>query len=81
KKEGKEARLAQVLYNVFNCLRLIGMWVAPFLPFTGEKIYAQLRLPFPKTFAEGAPWTAMPASHQLGEASPLFPRIETEPRP
>lgn len=81
KKEGKEARLAQVLYNVFNCLRLIGMWVAPFLPFTGEKIYAQLRMPFPKTFAEGAPWTAMPAEHQLGEASPLFPRIETEPRP
>ncbi|MDL1872246.1 methionine--tRNA ligase [Deltaproteobacteria bacterium PRO3] len=78
KKEGKEARLAQVLYNVFNCLRLIGMWVAPFMPFTGEKIYAQLRLPFPKTFAEGAPWTAMPAEHQLGEAAPLFPRIETE---
>ncbi|MFO1464006.1 MAG: methionine--tRNA ligase [bacterium] len=78
KKEGKEPRLAQVLYNVFNCLRLIGMWIAPFLPFTSEKIYAQLKLPFPKGFAEGAPWTAMPTEHQLGEASPLFPRIETE---
>lgn len=78
KKEGKDARLAQVLYNVFNCLRLIGMWVAPFMPFTSQKIYAQLQLPFPETFAEGAPWTAMPSEHQLGEASPLFPRIDTE---
>ncbi len=81
KKEGKEDRLAQVLYNVFNCLRLIGLWIAPFMPFTSEKIYAQLKLPFPKSFAEGAPWTAMPAEHQLGNASPLFPRIETEPKP
>jgi len=78
KKEGKEARLKQVLYNVFNCLRLIGMWIAPFMPATSEKLYAQLQIPVPKTFAEGAPWTAMPESHQLGEASPLFPRIETE---
>ena len=78
KKEGKEERLAQVLYNVFNCLRLIGMWVAPFMPLTSEKIYSQLQLPFPKTFAEGAPWTAMPDQHQLGEAAPLFPRIEIE---
>ena len=78
KKEGKEERLAQVLYNVFNCLRLIGMWVSPFMPFTSHKIYAQLQLPFPSSFAEGAPWTAMPHEHQLGEAAPLFPRIEIE---
>src|SRR5262249_42173532 len=77
KKEGKEARLQQVLYNVFNCLRLIGMWIAPFMPVTSERIYAQLQLPLPKTFAEGAPWTAMPERHQLGEAAVLFPRIDT----
>ncbi|HKX12193.1 MAG TPA: methionine--tRNA ligase [bacterium] len=77
KKEGKEERLKQVLHNVFNCLRLIGLWVAPFMPATAEKIYGQLKLSLPKTFAEGAPWTAMPAEHSLGEAAPLFPRIET----
>ncbi|HKY61950.1 MAG TPA: methionine--tRNA ligase, partial [bacterium] len=77
KKDGKEERLKQVLHNVFNCLRLIGLWVAPFMPATAEKIYAQLNLSLPKTFAEGAPWTAMPAEHRLGEAAPLFPRIET----
>lgn len=78
KKEGKEERLKQVLYNVFNSLRLIGMWIHPFMPFTSENFYTQLQLPFPKSFAEGAPWTAFPEQHQLGEASPLFPRIETK---
>ncbi|MCE9625243.1 MAG: methionine--tRNA ligase [Deltaproteobacteria bacterium] len=78
KKEGKENRLKQVLFNVFNCLRLIGLWIAPFMPTTSQKIYGQLQIPYPKNFAEGAPWTAMPEGHQLGEASPLFPRIEME---
>jgi methionyl-tRNA synthetase len=78
KKENRIERLSQVLYNVFNCLRLIGMWIFPFLPETAGKIYAQLQLPFPGSFAEGAPWAAMPDDHSLGEASPLFTRIELE---
>jgi methionyl-tRNA synthetase len=76
KKEGKEERLQQVLHNVFNCIRLIGMWLTPFMPETSGKIFAQLNLPQHKTFEQGAPWGAMPKEHALGEASPLFPRIE-----
>ena len=78
KKNNEEDRLKQVLHNVFNCIRLVGMWIFPFMPGTALKVYEQLRLPFPKSFAEGAPWTNMPGEHQLGEASPLFPRIETK---
>lgn len=76
KKEGKEERLQQVLHNVFNGIRLIALWLKPFLPETTVKIYRQLNLPSPKTFEQGAPWSAMPKEHTLGEASPLFPRIE-----
>ncbi len=79
KKNEQLARLNQVLHNVFNCLRLIGLWLYPFLPGTSEKIYSQLKLPFPNSFEAGAPWTAIPDKHQLGDASPLFPRIETTP--
>lgn len=78
KKEGKEERLQQVLHNVFNCIRLVGMWLTPFMPQTSEKIFQQLNLPQPKTFEQGAPWDAMPKEHNLGEANPLFPRIELE---
>lgn len=77
KKNQEETRLNQVLYNIFNCIRLVGMWLYPFLPSTCHKIYEQLNLDFPKNFIEGAAWTAMKSEHQLGTASPLFPRIET----
>jgi methionyl-tRNA synthetase len=77
KKNNQEERLKQVLHNVFNCIRLIGMWIFPFMPETAKKIYQQLKLTFPKTFSEEFDWKKMPSEHQLGEASPLFPRIET----
>ncbi|MFO1518122.1 MAG: methionine--tRNA ligase [bacterium] len=78
KKNNQVERLSQVLYNLVNCLRLIGMWILPFMPKTAEKIYAQLRLPLPKSFAEGSSWEAMPKNHTLGESTPLFPRIEAK---
>jgi methionyl-tRNA synthetase len=76
KKNNQIERLNQVLYNLVNGLRLIGMWLIPFMPKTSEKIYSQLNLPLPKNFQEASSWEAMPKSHQLGEAFPLFPRIE-----
>ncbi len=76
KKSGQEERLQQVLHNIFNAIRLVGLWLFPFMPETCEKIYQQIQLTFPDSFEAGAPWTAMPANHELGEASPLFPRIE-----
>jgi methionyl-tRNA synthetase len=78
KKNNEIERLNQVLHNVFNCIRLVGLWIFPFMPETSRKLYAQINLPLPKSFAAGAPWTAMPASHTLGQASPLFPRIEVD---
>ncbi len=78
KKNNQDARLSQVLHNLVNCLRIIGLWVSPFMPKTSERIFEQLRLNPYKTFSEGEAWEAMPASHQLGEASPLFPRIDTK---
>jgi len=79
-KNQQTARLSQVLHNIFNCLRLVGLWLSPFMPATSRKIYEQLKLEFPKSFEAGVPWTAMPKEHQLGEASPLFPRIDTAPK-
>ncbi|MCB1214296.1 MAG: methionine--tRNA ligase [Deltaproteobacteria bacterium] len=78
KKEGKEARLKEVLYNVFNGIRLVGLWIAPFMPETAEKIYDQLDLKLPQSFEKDNNWEAMPKTLTLGKASPLFPRIENK---
>ncbi len=79
KKNNQEERLKQVLHNVFNSIRLIGMWIFPFMPDTSKKIYQQLQIPFPNHFSESENWDIMPDEHPLGEASPLFPRIEMNP--
>ncbi len=77
KKNGDEARLNQVLWNIFNVIRIVGLWLFPFMPETSQKIYAQLDLPMPQSFAE-ATWNNFPQEHLLGKASPLFPRIEKD---
>lgn len=76
KKNNEEARLAQVLHNIFNAIRIVGLWLQPFLPETATKLYEQIQLPLPNTFASACQWDAMPQELNLGEASPLFPRIE-----
>jgi len=78
KKNNQEARLRQVLFNLVNCLRLIGMWLFPFMPATSERIYSQLNLTLPKTFEEGSGWEGLSSPHPLGDSSPLFPRIEVK---
>lgn len=75
-KNGEIARLQQVLYLLINSLRLIGLWLQPFMPQTSQKIYEQLNFKLPKTFQEASSWEQMPMEHQLGEAYPLFPRLE-----
>lgn len=77
-KNNQIDRLNQVLHNLVNSLRLIGLWLFPFMPETAEKIYQQLKLSLPKVFEKENSWNAMPKAHQLGEALPLFPRIEKE---
>jgi len=76
KKNNQTARLQEVLYNLVNCLRIIALWLIPFMPKTSERIFEQLRLNSYSLFSEGEIWEKMPSPHQLGEASPLFPRID-----
>lgn len=76
KKNNQDARLSQVLHNLVNCLRIIALWVTPFMPKTSERIFDQLKINPYKTFAEGEAWHLMPQSQQLGESTPLFPRID-----
>src|SRR4030095_15788309 len=78
KKNNQTGRLNQVLHNLVNILRLAGLWIYPFMPETSEKIYRQLNLVLPQRFADASAWEAMPTSHQLGESSPLFPRIDVK---
>jgi methionyl-tRNA synthetase len=75
-----EARLDSVLYNLAEALRLIAIHLTAFLPATSTAILAQLGLAdAPEQDYEAVTrWGGLPAGTQVGEARPLFPRLEAK---
>ena len=80
KDPAQKQELANVLYNLAEALRVIGVLISPFMPETAARIWKQLAL---KGFgsvqlADIEPWGGIPKGHKIGVPEQLFPRIETE---
>jgi methionyl-tRNA synthetase len=82
-----EARLAGVLGDLVEAVRLVSLAVAPFMPSTAPRALAQLgcRYSYEADGNGGPPlleqlqWgAAADSSGRLGAAEPLFPRLEVE---
>jgi methionyl-tRNA synthetase len=71
---GQAARLDEVLYNLAETCRVLGVLLLPFLPATAEKIFAQLRLDPAPTRLDQTRWGGLAAGHPIGDPMPLFPR-------
>lgn len=76
----KSVRLDEVLYNLLECCRILGVLLAPFLPETAEKIYAQLNISGGLSNLQEAAWGGLKAGHKVGAPLPLFPRKDLEPK-
>ncbi len=77
-KEKKE-RLATVMYNLIEAVRLIGLLIAPFMPETGAKIESILgNDPKNMLLADRDAWGGMKPGALIQKAEPLFPRMEKE---
>ena len=77
----KKEPLNMVLYNLFESLRKISIMIAPFMPNTAPKIWAQLGLgdDFDSVrLTEFDQWTVTEDGHKVGKPEALFPRIEIE---
>jgi methionyl-tRNA synthetase len=77
KDETKQDELQAVLYTLAESLRIIAILISPVLPKAAAGIFAQLNWAGPMTLAE-AEWGKLPDGHQLGQPTPLFPRLEME---
>jgi methionyl-tRNA synthetase len=73
-------RLAAVLYHLAETLRQVAVLIAPFLPHTAPRIWAQLGLDWnwESVRMSGLGWGGLPEGTQVATAEPLFPRIEIE---
>ncbi len=78
KSEETKPRLARVLYNLAETLRICTVLLQPFMPTTCEKIFAQLGVDASlKAWDSAAAVGSMPATATLHKGENIFPRIDT----
>lgn len=77
KDEAKKARLGTVLYNLLESIRFIAVLLKPFTPDTSDKIMSQLNCDV-NTFDSLSQFGALKAGDKVGEAVPLFSRLDVE---
>lgn len=79
KDPNKKNRLAQVLYNLCESLRIISSLLIPFMPNTAFKIQEQIGANKDITNWESAnKWGLLPHNAYINKGNTLFPRIDTE---
>ena len=74
KDPAQAARLDEVLYNLAETCRVLGVLLQPFLPGTSAKIFQQLGLPEATVPLADAAWGGLKAGAVIGEPAALFPR-------
>lgn len=79
KDEEKKPRLATVLYNLAETLRICGVLIAPFLPRTAPKMFEQIGANDESlTNYESLRWGVLPADVAMTKGEAIFPRIDVD---
>lgn len=77
KDEAKKPRLATVLYNLAECIRISAILIAPFMPSTTPVILEGLGLSGADAkWQETAAWGLLPEDLTVKKGAALFPRID-----
>uniref|UniRef100_UPI002628C4E4 methionine--tRNA ligase subunit beta n=1 Tax=uncultured Flavonifractor sp. TaxID=1193534 RepID=UPI002628C4E4 len=79
KDEGQKGRLAHVLYNLLECVRLSAVLLTPFMPDTCGKIFGQIGAEEAlRTWESAGAWGLLNADAAVRKGENLFPRIDLE---
>lgn len=78
KDPDKSARLATVLYNLAETLRIISVHISPIMPNIPEKVLRQLGITDESmsTWESVTKWGRLPAGLKVGPKEIIFPRID-----
>ena len=77
KDEAKKNRLATVLYNLVESIRIIAVELSPFMPETSKSILSQINCDI-DTYESIKTFGAIAEGAKVGTATPLFARIDVE---
>ncbi len=76
-REDRDARLREVLYNLCETLRVLGVWTLPFLPSKAAELLDRLDVPAElRTVEATSEWGGLPSGGPTTAGEPLFPRLE-----
>jgi len=77
KDDTKRARLASVLYNLLECIRICAVLLTPFMPTTAGKIFDQIGAPEDcRTYGSAGEFGLLPQNVTVHRGETLFPRID-----
>jgi methionyl-tRNA synthetase len=79
KDEAKQGRLAAVLYNLCEAIRIISVFIEPFMPYTAAEIRKQTGIPTDVT-SWGSVYTfgLLPEGVRVAKGPSIFPRLDLE---
>ena len=79
KDESKKARLAAVLYNLLDTIRIISTLLSPFMPTVMPKVWAQIGASADDvTYANASKFDVLPQDVTVHKGEILFPRIDVD---
>jgi len=77
KDETRKEELALTIYNLNEALRIIAIFIYPFMPDTSKKIHEQLGiLEIEEKMRRDTTWGGLAAGLKIQKGEPLFPKIE-----
>jgi methionyl-tRNA synthetase len=79
KEEKDRPRLATVLYEALEALRIIALLLAAFMPSTSEKMWSQLGIEenlWEQNLKENGKWGRLKPGRRVAKPTPLFPRLD-----
>jgi len=77
KDESKKARLAEVMYNLCESIRMVSVLIAPFMPYTADEIRKQIGVSAQFDWEESGVF-GKEATYTVSKGGIIFPRIDLE---
>ncbi len=78
KDETKKARLATVLYNLLESIRIASSLLCAFMPTTMPKVFEQIGATECATYENTDKWNVLPLDVKVTRGEVLFPRIDVD---
>ena len=82
KRSELRPRLDTVLYDLAECLRLLGLYLFPFMPVVAQRMHEQLGQPgaaADQRLDDAGRWGRLAPGQRLCKGAHLFPRLDTKP--